>query len=441
MLGETEGVSRDVGKLDDLIALVVMAEDQQLIAECLFGCLGSCHEGWVRSHRQLTRTVDAALARGVSLTPEQQQRQGSRRDPLWQVQILHSHVFDANTGKIPFVRVLIAPDCFGDTLSAPDAAKTIASSWTTHDELVCIPMSDGGPGFLDVLAGLGSFTQVEVTDPWGTPTIARVLLDDHRAFIETAESVGTQLARGRELDPYASSSSLGQVLAFALTLEVTEMIVGLGGTASSDGGRGAAEFVTTWPSQVSLVGCTDVSVPLLGPTGAAHGFGRQKGASPEQVVELESAMLARADQLAEMAGVDVRDVPGAGAAGGLGAWILALGGRLESGVDRVAAVTGLDAAIAAADLVVTGEGRFDAGSLRGKVVGAIARRAAAAAKPCIVIAGSVEAGRREAAAHGVDESFSCAELAGGVAESMAEPERWLEDATKLAARAWSSSRT
>jgi glycerate kinase len=133
-------------------------------------------------------------------------------------------------------------------------------------------------------------------------------------------------------------------------------------------------------------------------------------------------------------------VPGAGAAGGLGAWLIALGASVRSGAEVVIAAHRLDELIAGCDLVVTGEGKSDAGSLRGKVVGSIAARASQAGKPCVVISGQVELGRREAAAHGIDETFSCTELAGSVEASMAEPGRWIRVAAGQAARSWSTSR-
>lgn len=346
------------------------------------------------------------------------------------------------------MRVLIAPDCFGGTLSAPEAAAAIAAGWAgaaANDVLVQHPLADGGPGFLDVLATAlpGRSVGVEVTDPWGSAVTAQLLVVGATVYIESAQAVGTQLAAGRPLDPAAATSrGLGQLLAAALALEPqpSQVWVGLGGTAVMDGGAGAAEVLDAWSDGVGLRICTDVLVPLLGPTGAVHGFGEQKGAAREELAAFEKAMAARADALEASTGRSVRDVPGAGAAGGLGAWLISFGADVVSGAELVAVVTGLGEQVAQADLVVTGEGRTDAGSLRGKVVGGVAALAAAAGKPCVVISGQVEIGRREGAAHGIDETFSCAELAGTPQAAMVEPRRWLEAAAAQAARSWSASR-
>jgi glycerate kinase len=182
------------------------------------------------------------------------------------------------------------------------------------------------------------------------------------------------------------------------------------------------------------VAAADVENPLLGPHGAASTFGPQKGASPEAVERLE-ARLAAMDELA-----DVRDRPGAGAAGGLGAALMALGAAVESGAGMVRALTRLDGALDHADLAVTGEGSFDWQSLRGKLVTAVAGGAAERGVPCVVLAGQVAVGRREAAAVGVQESYAVAEHAGSVGRSMADPAGTLADLAAHVARQWSHSR-
>ena len=184
---------------------------------------------------------------------------------------------------------------------------------------------------------------------------------------------------------------------------------------------------------IELIVATDVDNPLLGPAGASAVFGPQKGADREAVARLEGRMQA---WVAELPGLDaVAGRPGAGAAGGLGAALFWLGGRREPGAAMVSEAIGLESAMRDADLVVTGEGAYDITSLRGKVVAAVAAAAGRAALPCVVVAGQVAVGQREAAAHGVDETLALVDLAGSVTSAMDRPHQWLEAAgAKLAAR-------
>ena len=172
---------------------------------------------------------------------------------------------------------------------------------------------------------------------------------------------------------------------------------------------------------LALVAAADVTHPLLGPNGAARVFGPQKGADPQQVAELEAALARWADVLAAATGRDVREEPGAGAAGGLGAALLALGASRQSGAAVVRAAVGLDAELDRAELVITGEGSFDAQSLRGKLAATVAAGAAKRGVPCLVLAGQVRLDPREAAAAGVHAAFAVAEYAGSVNAALADP--------------------
>ena len=322
------------------------------------------------------------------------------------------------------MRVVAAPDSFGGTLSALEAAEAIRSGWSTAapaDDLDLAPLSDGGPGFVEVLhAALGGeLVELTVPDPLGRPVSAAYLRAGDTAYLESAAACGLHLVAPDERDPVGSTSrGVGELLAHAVAGGAARIVVGLGGSATSDGGAGlvaalggpaaAARAVR----DVDLVAATDVDNPLLGPSGAAAVYGPQKGATPEQVREVEGRLTAWAGQLAEGTGREVRDEPGAGAAGGLGAALLALGGRRESGLALVVAATGLADRIAEAGLVVTGEGRFDFQSLRGKVVAGVAGLSQEAGVPCVVIAGRVQVGRREAAAAGIEASYDLVELAG-----------------------------
>ncbi|MCE6997725.1 glycerate kinase [Saccharothrix sp. S26] len=337
------------------------------------------------------------------------------------------------------MRVVIAPDCFGGTLTAREVAEAVADGWrrtAPDDDLRLRPLADGGPGFVDVLhAALGgTLHAATVTGPLGTPVRAVWLEHDGHAYIESAQACGLHLVpadeRARAAET-ATTRGVGELVNAAGEVGVHTIVVGLGGSGTTDGGAGLRETVR--PVTARLVAAADVENPLLGPHGAARTFGPQKGASPEAVARLE-ARLAAMDELA-----DVRDRPGAGAAGGLGAALMALGATVESGAGMVRALTRLDEALDDADLAVTGEGSFDWQSLRGKLVTAVAGGAAERGLPCVVLAGQVTVGKREAAAAGVQESYAVAEHAGSVQRSLADPAGTLADLAAHVARQWSHS--
>jgi glycerate kinase len=179
-----------------------------------------------------------------------------------------------------------------------------------------------------------------------------------------------------------------------------------------------------------------VENPLLGKDGAARVFGPQKGADDLAVRRLERSLTRWADVLAEVAGRDVRDVPGAGAAGGLGAALIALGATVESGAGLVRRLTGLDKALDKAELVLTGEGSFDFQSLRGKLVTRVSAAAAERAVPCVVLAGQVSVGRRRAASAGVTQAYGVAEHVGSAEASLADPAGTLSDLAKHVSTQW-----
>jgi glycerate kinase len=186
-----------------------------------------------------------------------------------------------------------------------------------------------------------------------------------------------------------------------------------------------------WPK---LIAATDVENPLLGPHGAARTFGPQKGASPEDVEILE----ARLEAWSQDAGVHLRDEPGAGAAGGLGYGLFLLGATRVSGAGLVRELTGLDKAMDAAQLVLTGEGSFDWQSLRGKLVTSVASAAADRGLPCLVLAGQVSVGRREAAAAGIESAYAVADHAGSVEAAFADPAGTLSALSRQVASQWSA---
>ena len=370
------------------------------------------------------------------------------------------------------MRVLLAPDGFGGTLSPAAAAAAMADGWrraAPGDELDLAPLSDGGPGLLEVLSAAlpcAVLHPVVVQDPLARPVTGAVLLDAGTAWIEAASACGLHLLDDAERDPKVTTTyGVGQLITAALDLGATRVVVGLGGSATNDGGAGLlaalgvqrldaagerlpsggaalrrVDRLTGPPdprlAEVELVAATDVDSPLLGLRGASATFGPQKGASREDVALLDGALTRWADVLEAHLGVQVRGAAGAGAAGGLGAALLALGARREPGIALVQLVVGLADRVARADLVVTGEGAFDFSSLSGKVVSGVAALAVEAAVPCLVLAGAVRVGRREAAAAGVEAAYSMVEQV-GVVQALTQPSGSLAALAERVARQWS----
>ena len=370
------------------------------------------------------------------------------------------------------MQVLIAPDGFGGTLSPAQAAAAIATGWRSGapgDVLDVAPLSDGGPGLLEVLAAALPHAvrhPLTVEDPLARPVEASILMDVTTAYVEAAGACGLHLLAAHERDPQGTTTyGVGQLICAAMDLGATRIVIGLGGSATNDGGAGllsalglsrldaAGERLAPGGAalrdvarldgvldprlaDLELVAATDVGSPLLGLYGASAVFGPQKGASREDVALLDGALTRWADVLEAHLGVGVRDQPGAGAAGGLGAALLALGARREPGIELVQRMVGLGPRVAQADLVVTGEGSFDITSLSGKVVSGVAALAAAHAVPCIVVAGAVLVGRREAGAAGIEATYSLGEAA-GVEAALTRPTEELAALASRIARQWS----
>jgi glycerate kinase len=358
------------------------------------------------------------------------------------------------------MRVLIAPDKYAGTLTAAQAAEAIATGWrrtAPRDVLDLAPLSDGGPGFVDALhAALGGeLHAVTVSGPFGDPVPATVLLVERTAHLESAQACGLHLTGGRRGDE-ATTYGVGELLLAALDLGVDRIVVGLGGSGTNDGGagllaalgasadvpldRGVAGLAGITQLQwdgvgvrdVELVAASDVDNPLTGLFGASKVFGAQKG--------LDEAAQQRADlaltRFAALAGRVPALEPGAGAAGGLGYALGLLGASRRSGLEILAAAARLDGRIVAADLVVTGEGAFDASSRGGKVPVALARLAAAHARPTLVLAGRVGLGTRETRALGIDATYSLVE-ATGEQRALGDPAGALSDLAERVARTWS----
>ncbi|WP_430779770.1 glycerate kinase family protein [Actinoplanes sp. G11-F43] len=367
------------------------------------------------------------------------------------------------------MRVLICPDKFAGTLSAPEVAQAVADGWTVPgDVLIQRPLADGGPGFVEVLATAleGRRIPVETVDPLGRPARGEILYAGGVAYVESAQACGLHLLTVEERNPRTTTSyGLGLLLAAAVETGAAEIVVGLGGSAVNDAGAGMLAALGAAPldvaglalpyggaalsaatalggvprlRQVRLVAATDVDNPLTGLHGASNVFGPQKGASREDVLLLDAALENFAGVLESAFGITgLALAPGGGAAGGIGAALIALGGRVTSGINLVTNLIGLDRELDAADLVITGEGSFDHQSLRGKVVAGIAAGAQERGLPCVVLAGRNETGQREASAAGVTETHTLVEHFGSVETALSEPARGLRELAARMSEQWS----
>ena len=384
------------------------------------------------------------------------------------------------------MRVLIAPDCFTGTLSAAQAAEAIAEGWrrsAPDDHLTLQPLSDGGPGFLDVLTAAlpGATVALTVSDPLRRPVPAAILMVDNgitrTAYIESAQACGLHLLSEGERNPMVTSTyGVGELIEAAVGGGATRVVVGLGGSGTNDGGAGmlaalglgdpealgrggaalgeladdALEGLSSVREQlraIELVLATDVDSPLLGLQGASAVFAPQKGATPAMAQQLEAALghftevVGRVVPVSRdlLSGKEIRPErePGAGAAGGLGYALMLLGAHRVSGVHAVLDAVGFDALVQSADLVITGEGTFDWQSLRGKVVSGVAQAALAFARPAVVIAGQTLLGRRDSMELGVSGTYAVAENPSQVAAALADPAGTLSRRAQRVATTWS----
>lgn len=365
-------------------------------------------------------------------------------------------------------RVVIAPDSLKGSVTAAGAAEAIADGWRSvrpDDDLLLRPMADGGEGTVEATAAAISQAQlhsISVPGPDGHPiTVDWLLIPSEvgrgTALVELASACGIELSN--ELRPFdVGTESFGLVIRAALDHGVDRILLALGGSASSDGGagalralglaavtdsgapigrgnRGLAEVAAVdWsacrrPPQGGAVILSDVDNPLLGPRGAVAVFGPQKGIVPELEAQSERALGRWAEAVDPGARRGLAATPGAGAAGGTGFGLLAWGATIQSGARAVASAIGLERDIAASDLVITGEGRFDGQSAGGKAPVAVERLADDAGVPCLLIAGLIEAPTDRFAL-----AIALADLAGSSVASRAEPLRWLRNAGAEAAR-------
>jgi glycerate kinase len=312
--------------------------------------------------------------------------------------------------------VLFAPDSFKGSLTSVEVAEALAHGWSRArpaDLLLLAPLADGGEGTIIAIAAAGGWEwrSASAHDPIGRPVAGRWLqsADGRRAIVELAESSGLSRLTPHERDPLgASTLGTGEVLLAAINAGAREITLGIGGSATNDGGAGILRAIGARIddetvdldgldprlAEVDLRIACDVTNPLLGERGAAATYGPQKGATPDQVAELDRRLARFADALERACGRRERDTPGAGAAGGTGFGLLSLADRFRSldlvpGIDVVMTAADFDGKLARAGLVVTGEGRIDAQTAFGKTALGVARRAAEAGVPCVAVGGGV----------------------------------------------------
>ncbi|MGW4379600.1 glycerate kinase [Kitasatospora sp. NPDC004531] len=366
------------------------------------------------------------------------------------------------------MRIVVAPDSFKGTIDAADAAEALASGWRSvrpADEVRCVPMADGGEGTLaavvSAVPGARLVDVPDVTGPDGRPVCGRfALLPDGTAVVELAVASGLPLLGGELRPMTATTRGTGETVAAALDAGATRLLIGLGGSASTDGGFGllsalgarlldasgrplpdaasdldatlevAASFdrsLMRFAPPGGVVLLTDVTNPLLGERGAAAVYGPQKGGGERELPLLEH----RLTRLAELMGGDPSH-PGAGAAGGTGYGLLAgWGATVDPGAPAVARLLGLPALLESADLLITGEGRYDETSLQGKAVGEVVRLAEAAGVPAHVVAGDSTA----------PEVLTLTTLAGSPTAARTDPAHWLHRAGTTLAQRWPAPRT
>jgi glycerate kinase len=372
-------------------------------------------------------------------------------------------------------KVVIAPDSFKESLSALEVAEAIERGFRQvypQAQYVKLPMADGGEGTVDsmVAATGGEIVRVKVTGPLGQPVQAfyGLLGDGETAVIEMAAASGLHLAPKALRDPRITTSyGTGELILAALERGVKAIILGIGGSATNDGGAGMMQAlgarllddkqnpllpggaalaqlaqidlseVDPRLQQVSVTAACDVDNPLCGPHGASAVFGPQKGATPEMVTQLDSALSHFGSLLQQATGREVINTPGAGAAGGMGAALLGmLNARLRPGIEIVIETLRLEEALCDADLVITGEGRLDSQSIHGKTPIGVARVAKRHGLPVIGIAGSLSKDYQVVHQHGIDAAFSVLDRIVTLDEALTEAADNLEVTARNVAAVW-----
>jgi len=371
------------------------------------------------------------------------------------------------------MKVIIAPQGFKGGISGLEAARAIqrgVNAALPEAETVLVPVADGGDGTLHALVDAtgGQIFNSRVQGPLGLPLDAAwgVMGDGETAVIEMARPSGLALVPVEQRDPRTTTTwGTGEIIKEALEKGFKRIIVGLGGSATNDGGAGMAgalgvRFLDSQGRQLApggaalanldridpsdvhpvlrhaeVIGATDVTNPLCGPTGASAVYGPQKGATAQVVAELDAALLNLAAVVKRDLGKDVLERPGSGAAGGLGAGLIAFaGGELRSGIDMVCEVLGFDDLLDGADLVITGEGRADRSTIYDKAPVGVARRALAKGVPTILLAGGLGPGYEELYQHGIASIVTISDRPMNFAQSLRRTQELLEGAAERAMR-------
>ena len=377
------------------------------------------------------------------------------------------------------MRIVIAPDSFKECASSEAVASALAEGWRRiYPEAECdlVPMADGGEGTVDALlaATQGERVTLSVTGPLNEPVSASygLIHDRQTAVIEMAAVAGLALVSTEQRDPCRTTTyGVGELINDALNRGVRKILLGLGGSATNDGGAGMAQALgyalcdthgQTLPrggaalaaldridpakrlaalDHCEIVAACDVDNPLCGPQGASQVYGPQKGASETDVTQLDTALRHFAGIIQRDLGVTVLDTPGAGAAGGLGAGLLAFAGAsIQRGIALVIEATRLEERIQQADLVLTGEGRIDGQTASGKTPFGVAQLARRANVPVIVFGGSLAPGYEALYASGIDVLMPICPGPVVLSEALMNGEHYLADAAERAARIWRAAR-
>ncbi|EQA5670862.1 glycerate kinase [Cronobacter malonaticus] len=372
-------------------------------------------------------------------------------------------------------KIVIAPDSFKESLSAMDVAKAIEAGFREiypQAHYVCVPMADGGEGTVEAMVAAtgGQIITTPVTAPLGNKVdgFFGLLGDGETAVVEMAAASGLHLVPAAQRDPRITTSyGTGELILAALERGVKAIIIGIGGSATNDGGAGmmqalGARFLDGEGhelapggaalarlarldlsaldprlAQVSVTVACDVDNPLCGEKGASAVFGPQKGATPAMVTELDAALRCFGEQLEAVTGKTIISAPGAGAAGGMGAALLGmLNAELRPGIEIVIESLGLAQAVRDADLVITGEGRLDSQSIHGKTPIGVARVAKQFQRPVVAIAGSLTPDYQIVHEHGIDAAFSVIDRIVTLQEALDDAERNLRVTARNVAALW-----
>ncbi len=363
------------------------------------------------------------------------------------------------------MKILIAPDSFKDALPAPEVCRAIqqgVSSARPDADCTLFPLADGGEGTSEILAWhlKGEMIRLKVAGPLGLPIEAHYFLAENGrvAFIEMAQASGLQLLRTEERNPLKTSTfGTGELIADAIKKGACKILLGIGGSATNDAGMGMAaalgwrflskngeelrpagesleavdkiiapsEGVASTKVEVEVI--CDVTNPLFGHEGAAHVYARQKGADDAAIVRLDAGLRYFSKKLEAHFGKNFAEIPGSGAAGGLGAGAMAfLGAKLKPGIEAVMELTGFEEVLKNTDLVITGEGKLDGQTLHGKLIHGICKKAAKHGVPVIAFCGTLEATPASIAATGLQAAFSVLRKPANLSEAIASTEEGLQ---------------